>query len=237
MVYMGSKARIKDIPKIIQYYIDNYNISNYIEPFVGGANVIDKIKCKSKTGYDINCYLIELLRAVSFGADLTKAIITGRLYNHVKKNNKDYGKWYVGLVGFCGSYGGKFFDTFARDKKTGRNIPSERIKNLLKQQPNIKNVNFICQSFFEIDFDNMPKSVIYCDPPYKGTTKYSDKQEFDYNLFYDRLRELSKKHIVIVSEYWMPKDFRLIYEKQHKTPLGKKETHLKRIEKLFIIGV
>lgn len=46
MKYMGSKSRIaKYIVPIIQSYIDNNNIKKYFEPFLGGANVIDKINC------------------------------------------------------------------------------------------------------------------------------------------------------------------------------------------------
>lgn len=42
--YMGSKSRIaKYIVPIIQKYIDENNIEKYVEPFVVGANVIDKI--------------------------------------------------------------------------------------------------------------------------------------------------------------------------------------------------
>lgn len=38
MVYMGSKSRIaKEIVPIIQSYIDDNNVYNYLEPFVGGA--------------------------------------------------------------------------------------------------------------------------------------------------------------------------------------------------------
>ena len=45
MKYMGSKNRIaKHIVPIIQRYIDKTNPKSYIEPFVGGANVIDKIR-------------------------------------------------------------------------------------------------------------------------------------------------------------------------------------------------
>lgn len=44
---MGSKARIaKDICPIIQKCIDVNNLEIYIEPFVGGLNIIDKVKCK-----------------------------------------------------------------------------------------------------------------------------------------------------------------------------------------------
>lgn len=38
MVYMGSKSRIaKEIVPIIQSYIDDNNVHNYLEPFVGGG--------------------------------------------------------------------------------------------------------------------------------------------------------------------------------------------------------
>ena len=44
MRYVGSKNRIsKYLVPIIQNYI-NDNCKGYIEPFVGGANIIDKIK-------------------------------------------------------------------------------------------------------------------------------------------------------------------------------------------------
>ena len=44
MVFMGSKAKYADeIVPILQNIIDKNNIKLYIEPFVGGANIIDKI--------------------------------------------------------------------------------------------------------------------------------------------------------------------------------------------------
>ena len=65
MKYMGSKSRIaKYIVPIIQRYIDDNNITTYIEPFLGGCNVMDKIKCSRKIGSDKNKYLIALLNHV-----------------------------------------------------------------------------------------------------------------------------------------------------------------------------
>ena len=62
MVYLGSKNKLaKYIVPIIQKYIDDTNCKDYFEPFVGGANIIDKIKCENKYGNDINKYLIALL--------------------------------------------------------------------------------------------------------------------------------------------------------------------------------
>ncbi len=40
MKYVGSKNRLsKDLVPIIQSYIDNNNIKNYWEPFVGGGKL------------------------------------------------------------------------------------------------------------------------------------------------------------------------------------------------------
>ena len=48
MQYMGSKSRLaNELVPIIQNYI-NDDTKAYIEPFVGGANIIDKIKCSKK---------------------------------------------------------------------------------------------------------------------------------------------------------------------------------------------
>lgn len=57
---MGSKSRVKkDIVPIIQNYIDK-NTKFYLEPFVGGANVIDSIYCDKKIGSDNHYFLIKL---------------------------------------------------------------------------------------------------------------------------------------------------------------------------------
>ena len=63
MVFMGSKNRIAKelIPIITADLKDN---QYYIEPFVGGCNMIDKVKHPLRLGGDINEYLIALLQYV-----------------------------------------------------------------------------------------------------------------------------------------------------------------------------
>ena len=64
MWYVGSKNRLsKELVPIIQNYI-NKDTKMYIEPFVGGANMIDKIQCNKRIGCDIHKQLIELLKYV-----------------------------------------------------------------------------------------------------------------------------------------------------------------------------
>jgi len=109
---MGSKSRIaKHIVPIIQKYIDDNSINTYVEPFVGGANVIDKIKCKNKYGSDYNKYLIALLQRVRNKEPLLEEV-SRELYNDVRSNqdNGKYEDWIVGNVGFLASFNGRWFD-------------------------------------------------------------------------------------------------------------------------------
>lgn len=78
MKYMGSKSRIaKYIVPIIQSFIDKSGATEYYEPMVGGGNIIDKIKCSSRVGFDANKYLIALLSHVALDGSL---VIDGVTY-------------------------------------------------------------------------------------------------------------------------------------------------------------
>lgn len=239
MKYVGSKNRIsKELAPIIQSYIDENNIKTYIEPFVGGANMIDKIKCDNKVGYDINNYLIELLNYLKTG-DLIPYSISEVEYNNVKDNKDMYEDWYVGLVGFGATFGAKWFGGYARgfksDKITLRDIPNEGLNNLRNQREKLKNITFINNSYDKlVDIRN---SVIYCDPPYKGTLKYNNI--INYDDFYKWCIEMAKHNIVLISEYEMPEDkFINIFTKDVNVNIDSnkiKNGNRKRVEKLFIV--
>ena len=185
MKYVGSKNRLsKQIAPIIQSYIDNMpDCHGYLEPFVGGANMIDKIKCQCKIGTDVHKYLIALLDHVSETTDDLPDTITEEEYNAVRTNPSNYPDWYVGLVGFC-SFGGKWWGgyprSFKNDGVTPRDMPNEIIRNIKKQAPKLKGTIFVCGDFWKLGVGHM---VIYCDPPYRDTTKYATS-DFDYDKFY-----------------------------------------------------
>ena len=236
MKYMGSKNRLaKDLVPIIQSYI-NENTVGYLEPFVGGANIIDKINHHNKIGCDIHKYLIALLKALSNGYEPPKNI-TEEEYKNIKNNIDNYEDHFLGYVGFQLSYGAKWFDTFRRDKIGKRKYDEEAYRNVMKQAPNLKDIKFLNASFTQLPKDKIKGYVIYCDPPYNGTAKYST-DDFPYEEFYDWCREMSKNNVVLISEYSMPDDFECIWEKGHKCLMysDKKsddESNI-RIEKLFI---
>ena len=230
MVYMGSKNRIAKelIPIITKDLKPN---QWYVEPFVGGANMIDKIEHPYKLGADNNKYLIALLEAVQNGQELPEHI-TKDEYIAVKTNRDNYPDWYVGFVGFVSSFRAKFFGGYSGyyTTKTGiqRNYIKERINNILKQ--NLDGIKLVCSSYDALDIP--ANSIIYCDPPYNGTTKYKDS--FDSDAFWQWCRDKAKEgHTVYVSEYNAPEDFKCIWEKQINSNLG--GTSKTATEKLFTI--
>ena len=237
--YVGSKNRIaKYIVPLIQSYIRD-DTKGYLEPFVGGANVIDKIDCQNKIGCDIHKNLIALLRKVQDDiTDIPDCILEDE-YHAVKNNQDNYPEWYVGLVGFCSSFGAKYFGGYARNSKddSSGKWSIGAISNLKKQAPNLRNIDFFCKDFKEIDINRLKGYVVYCDIPYRDTTKYATKA-FPYEDFYEWCEEVSKNNVVLISEYSMPNNFRCILEIPHRTLLdsNKNTDDCKnvRMERLYI---
>lgn len=242
MVYQGSKSRLsKHIVPVIQHYIDAYGIKNYYEPFVGGANVIDKVMCENRTGSDCNGYLIRLLRYIQTDVKISIAPedCTYEHYADVRDSyNKKDGRFsdeYIALIGYCSSYGGRFFDGgYGRDKTGRRNIYKERVKNLREQTINLQGISFECEDYTSINPDDYEGYLFYLDPPYKSTKAYS-VQSIDYDYFYDWCRALSRKNIVLISEYAMPSDFKCIWSKERKVmQKSDRKASDRAVEKLFI---
>lgn len=167
--------------------------------------MIDKIRCKNRIG-------------------------------NVKNNKSNYPDYYVGLVGFNATFGSKYFGGYARgfkaDKVTPRDIPNEALRNLSEQIPNIIDVEFLCGDYRNNRYTELKNAVIYCDPPYQGTTKYAT-DTFDYKTFWNWCREMSKNNYVFISEYNAPEDFLCIWSKGVTTSL-KVHEHENRTEKLFV---
>ena len=85
LIYLGSKNRLsKHIAPIIQSYIDK-GCNGYLEPFVGGANMIDKIQCDNKIGSDVDRYVIATLQGLQNGLEPPREV-SKELYDDIKNN-------------------------------------------------------------------------------------------------------------------------------------------------------
>lgn len=196
--------------------------------------MIDKIKCDKRVGNDIHKELIAMFREIQNGWQIPLHI-SEEEYNSVRDNKSEYPDYYVGLVGFNATFGSKYFGGYARgfkaDKVTPRDIPNEALRNLSEQIPKIMDVEFLCGDYKSNEYADLKGAVIYCDPPYQGTTKYAT-DSFDYDAFWNWCRKISKDNYVFISEYNAPDDFECIWSKGVTTSL-KVHEHENRTEKLF----
>ncbi len=227
MKYMGSKNRIAKyiLPIILK---DRKPDQWYVEPFVGGANVIDKVT-GNRIGADSNDYLIALLQHLQSGW-IPRCDINQDLYDDVRKNKDKYSAQFVGYVGFLFSFGAKFFGGFVGDG-CKRDRVGESFRNAIKTGKAIKGVNFVTCNYSEQSYPS--DSIIYCDPPYANTTKYKD--DFNHDEFWQWCRgKTAEGHQVFISEYNAPDDFICVWQHELGVSVAKDGKHKKAIEKLFV---
>lgn len=249
MKYMGSKNRIaKHLLPIMLKEAEKHGITKWVEPFVGGCGMIEKVPNNfERVGYDNNKYLIELYKEVQeHGINRFNHHIPKDLYDKVRNfyNGRDssfeYNDSYVGWVGFMASANGRFFDggySGISQTKIGtqRNYIEESIRGLSKGLPLIKNVEFHYADYHDLKFENC---LIYNDPPYRGAKTYNTSKNFDHNKFYDWCREQAKHNIVFVSEYNAPNDFECVWEQEVKSSLSANGViggNKVSVEKLFLV--
>ena len=237
--YQGSKSRIaKYIVPIIQQFIDENHITEYYEPFVGGANVIDKIKCENRYGSDINPYLIEMFKSLTedkycgLPEEITREEY-GKVRDDYRKQGRYYADWYIETVGFLASYNGKFFGGYAGTVTTKigtiRDYYDEAKRNLEQQLPNLRGIHWNCCSYEGV---MSQKSLIYCDIPYKNTTDYGTN--FDHDRFWKWATEMSENNIVIVSETQAPPEWKSIWSMEIGRTIDN-ASRSKSVEHLFMI--
>jgi len=227
--YMGSKARhAKELLPII--LADRKPEQWYVEPFVGGANMIDKVD-GNRIGSDVHPHLIAMLDAASKGWQPPHDVC--EVEYAMCRQARDVTP-HIGFVGFGCSYSGKWFGGYARGDDVNsvpRNYASESARNLIKQAKGLAGVQFRCGSYDELDIPDA--SIIYCDPPYAGTTRYATSA-FDHAAFWRWCeRMVAEGHTVFVSEYAAPDGWECVWEKRVNNTLTKDTGSKQGVEKLF----
>lgn len=210
----------------------------YWEPFVGSAWVLARIAGEPNYASDKHPYLIAMWQELQEGWEPPE-FVHEKFYDSVKAHPDAYDTHLVGFIGFGCSLGGKWWGGYARDKRAPRPYSTQAQRGLLRKIARIGDR----AEFFVADFLTAtppePGCLIYCDPPYDGTTGYGDiVGEFDTNAFWARVRDLEAQgHTVVVSEYVAPDDFSCVLEIKTQTDLmmadGSKD---QRVEKLFRLG-
>lgn len=238
MQYMGGKAMIarRVVAAILQ---DTDARDVWYEPFVGGGNVMEHAaphfaRC---AGTDVHPDLIMMWRHVTAGGQVPE-FVTREEYAALRHAEPS---WLRGYVGFGASFGGKWFGGYGVVKVDRKHPNAEIIRSshlVISRQAAVfraNDVKFSCGPFGR--FVPPPGAVVYCDPPYAGTTAYSSTGSFDYRAFYDTLVRWSETRSVYVSEYGIPEDVpsEVIWEREKRNVLEKGDNRRVAVERLFRI--
>lgn len=232
---MGSKNRIAY--QLIDIILKDRQPNQwYVEPFVGGANVIDKVEGRC-LGSDLNKYLIAMWRGLQRDFPRPKKI-SFELYSQARNeyNNNtqiEMDDFLIGWIGWMASYNGRFFDGGYSGNYWARDYIGEQIRNVEKQIKFLKEVEFSSSSYEKLEY---PKdSLIYCDIPYKGSKQYNVSKNFNYDNFWSWCRGMTQQgHKLFISEYEAPQDFECVYDIDFTRTIHQTNTYT-TTEKLFTL--
>ena len=195
MQYFGGKAKIaKELSKELQSRLKEGQA--FVDLFCGSCNVVSKIKAPVRIANDLHKELISLHKAVQQGW-IPPSSVSELEYKEIKNSNEvpDYLK---AFVGFGCSFAGRYFEGYARGGI--QNYASGSANSLLKKHATMQDVVFTTGSYSDIEIPN--SSLIYCDIPYKSSTKKYKYGWFQHEAFYLWAKEMKDKgHTVLVSEY------------------------------------
>ena len=233
MTYMGSKGRIAKhiLPIILK---DRKEEQYYVEPFIGGANTMDKVT-GLRIGGDAHLPTILALEQIRDNIeDIPKnnKEFTEEHYKDLRLQSKFCTRHDISFAGFAYSFGAKWFGGWCRAKDPLKDYVAIAYRSALKQSPKLRGIELYNKSYENLTIP--ANSLIYCDPPYRNTTKYASG--LDYEHFYQWCRDKAKEgHTVFVSEYNMPNDFTCVWSKEITSNIDSTSKTLKPTEKLFTI--
>ena len=230
MRYLGGKTRIaKELVSVMQPFIAE--ASCYVEPFVGGANVICKVSKDKRIAADANEALINMWKAFVSGW-VPPDNLSEEEYKTLKAV-KDPNNPLTAFAGFGCAFSGTWFTGYAKNKR-GTNYAAETKRSMYRQLPGLTNIDWISCDYRNLNIP--PKSLVYCDPPYSGKIGYLATGVFDNEAFWEYCRKLTFEGILVfISERSAPEDFSSILQIHKKSSLVSKDNTSKvKNENLYV---
>lgn len=226
MQYMGGKFRqSREICHVLWPYILPNTV--YVEPFCGGMWSAARVAKELKPGImilnDINKPLMLLWeKCMKDGVEWLPDYPDAEMYQWYKEHHPDNDPL-TAYIGFGFSFGGAWFSTYIKPGTSHNGDQKKSIYNKIRwlRTANVK--------LFNTDYINLSipdRAVVYLDPPYENRTKAHPFGEFDYGVFWDYVRDLSKRCTVFTSCYECPEDFYTIVtwgDTVHRYTDGKRE--------------
>lgn len=236
--YHGGKKRIgKSLAQIIvdtSLEVENFDIQGYCEPFCGMLSVYKHVpwffedqglQDLTYLAGDTNESVVEMWSAAQKGWRPPTKACSKKKFEDLKSS--DDCSALKGYIGHSCTFRGVFFDSYFLH-------PPSRLKrnrdDVLDTAEELVDVDIFSGPYSQ--FSNLKGFVIYCDPPYAGTScryydgrGYKDRLSFDNSAFWKWCDKMSVDNIVFVSEYTAPPSYEKVFG-----PHGKSD----RAERLFV---
>lgn len=231
MQYLGGKSRIaKPISEIL--VAAKGERTTYIEPFLGAASVfaLTAPHFERSIGGEIVEDLALMWDAVTRGW-LPPTEMPEEEWRSLKADTVPSPR--RAFAGFACSFGGKWFAGYARQTK-GYNYALGGHRSVAKKQKGMRGAEIMHLDYRALTPMMCPGVVVYCDPPYAGTTEYGAAKGFDSAEFWRTAASWSDRGArVFVSEYTAPPGWRTVWEARPAATLAG-GTRGKVVERLFV---
>lgn len=200
MQYLGGKARLGG--RIVQAILDDIGVEHLslvVDLCSGAGGVAHRLADVSDKVIAVEAHpgLVALHKAVQ-GGWMPPEYVSEEEYQEIRRG--DQATALAAFVGFGCSFGGKWWGGYARTEAgntSARNYCLNARRAVLKEtRPNIDHTNADALTF-EID-----AAVVYCDPPYEGTTGYTAVAVAENGAWWRRLADIaSPERACYLSEY------------------------------------
>lgn len=208
MQYLGGKARMAaKLARFVKQAAGDRSI--YVEPFVGGGFAFAQIAPLFETSIaaDAQPDVIELWRAVAAGW-VPPTSLTETEYAELRHAEPSALR---AFAGFGCSFGGKWFGGYARNNQGG-DYPERAARGIEKKRPAFEGASAILNcDYADLTPLMSERVVVYCDPPYAGTTGYGGVGAWDAARWWATAAEWREAGaLVLVSEYAAPEGWRSV---------------------------
>lgn len=238
MNYLGGKYRLAG--KILPY-LTKHDANIFVEPFVGGANILTRAARHFDKVYAMDAHqdLIELYKFIQDGnlGELPQ-LVSEEEYKAYRELPSSPARTFVG---FGASFGGKYWAGYGRNKGR-RNYAGETWRSLERSlkagafDPHVTFKSCYFDTLRPEDYIPEPgKTVLYADPPYKGTTAYKGLEPMDHDATWERFREWAAAGAhVYVSEFNGPEEHEVAsFPRKIDVKLAKGEPRKTVIDRLY----
>jgi DNA adenine methylase len=166
---MGSKAR-HAVELIAITCANRRPGQHYIEPMVGGGNVICKVPRADgpRIANDINSRMVTYLDALGNHGYEPPASMTKIEWSKLMKDPNSYPPELVAFAATCLTFGSVWMGEYVKEE--GRCLQGRN--GALRDAPGLTGITFYSMPYDQINPHIPPESIIYCDPPYANTTIY-----------------------------------------------------------------